>query len=106
MKAALILSLLAWSAEAEPNVMNKGGVPYQISNPPGSSKDWKGTPGNYSLDFTQNVKGKVEHFDVYGEVHTKYSQVYWTRNVPINLPKELVDRFAGKVTGLLSRFLN
>ena len=55
-------------------IMNGGGVPYSISNPPGSTKDWKGTPGTYSTDFTQNVKGLVEHFDVYGEVQTKYSQ--------------------------------
>ncbi|CAE7423852.1 unnamed protein product [Symbiodinium natans] len=47
-----------------------------------------------------NVKGKVEHFDVYGEVRTRYSQVYWTRNAPINLPKDLVDRFDGKVMAI------
>jgi len=34
---------------------------------------------------------------VYGEVRTKYSQVYWTRNLPIELPPALVSRFAGKV---------
>jgi len=80
--------------------MNKGGVPYAISNPPGSTKDWVGTPGAYSTNFNTNMKGKVEHFDVYGEVHTKYSQVYWTRNSPINLPPDLVARFAGKVMAI------
>ena len=97
MRAMFGLVALAFPSSAEPNVMNKGGIPYQISNPPGSSEHWKGTPGNYSVDFMHNVKGKVEHFDVYGEVRTRYSQVYWTRNAPINLPKDLVDRFDGKV---------
>ena len=55
--------------------MNQGGVPYAISNPPGSTDNWEGTPGKYSTDFEDNVAGKVEHFDVYGEVQTMYSQV-------------------------------
>eukprot|EP00854_Cymbomonas_tetramitiformis_P024993 gene24993-30473_t len=80
--------------------MNEGGLPYSISNPPGSSPGWKGTPGVYSTDFNSNVAGKVDHFDVYGEVRTKYSQVYWTRNTPINLPPELVERFKGKVMAI------
>ena len=42
----------------------------------------------------------VEHFDVYGEVRTKYSQVYWTRNTPINLPKSLIERFKGKTMAI------
>jgi hypothetical protein len=80
--------------------MNYGGVPYQISNPEGSTSNWKGTPGVYSTDFTTNVEGKVEYFDVYGEVRTQYSQVYWTRNNPINLPPALVERFKGKVMAI------
>ena len=54
----------------------------------------------YATDFESNVIGKVEHFDVYGEVQTRYSQVYWTRNNPINLPPELVQRFKGKVMAI------
>ena len=80
--------------------MNDGGVPYSISNPPDSTQNWVGTPGQYSTDFLTNVKGSVDHFDVYGEVHTMYSQVYWTRNNPINLPSELVSRFEGKVMAI------
>jgi hypothetical protein len=80
--------------------MNSGGVPYAISNPPGSTPDWHGTPGTYSTDFEANVEGTVEHFDVYGEVQTMYSQVYWTRNNPIELPSELVERFKGKVMAI------
>jgi len=80
--------------------MNKGGVPYAISNPPGSTSNWHGTPGHYSTNFEDNIEGKVEHFDVYGEVQTMYSQVYWTRNNPIDLPPELVKRFQGKVMAI------
>merc|ERR1719183_195726 len=81
-------------------VMNAGGVPYEISNPPGSTPTWKGQAGDYSTNFRYNVKGPVEYFDVYGEVRTRYSQVYWTRNAPINLPPELVARFKGKVMAI------
>eukprot|EP00092_Neocalanus_flemingeri_P016158 GFUD01017488.1.p1 GENE.GFUD01017488.1~~GFUD01017488.1.p1 ORF type:complete len:796 (-),score=158.21 GFUD01017488.1:53-2440(-) len=80
--------------------MNQGGVPYAISNPPGSTPDWQGTQGTYSTDFESNVAGKVGHFDVYGEVQTKYSQVYWTRNNPIDLPPEIVSQFKGKVMAI------
>lgn len=80
-------------------LLNDGGIPYTISNPEGSVAGWKGTPGRYSTDFEENV-GKVEHFDVYGEVQTRYSQVYWTRNAPIDLPPALVKRFAGKVIAI------
>ena len=72
-------------------IMNQGGVPYQISNPVGDG---------YTTDFEHNVKGDVAHFDVYGEVQTRYSQVYWTRNAPIDLPPELVKRFAGKTMAI------
>ena len=80
--------------------MNQGGVPYAISNPPGSTEHWEGTPGSYSTEFERNVEGPVEHFDVYGEVQTLYSQVYWTRNSPVDLPPSLVSRFAGKVMAI------
>lgn len=90
----------AAAVASETGVMNAGGIPYKISNPPGSTSDWVGTPGNYSTDFLHNVEGEVEYFDVYGEVRTQYSQVYWTRNTPINLPDALVKRFAGKVMAI------
>jgi hypothetical protein len=80
--------------------MNYGGVPYAISNPPGSTKSWVGTSGDYSTNFNTNIQGPVDHFDVYGEVQTKYSQVYWTRNTPVDLPPELVKRFDGKVMAI------
>ena len=66
----------------------------------GSSDNWHGTPGTYSTDFEANVAGTVEHFDVYGEVQTLYSQVYWTRNLPVNLPPEIVNRFNGSVMAI------
>ena len=70
--------------------MNNGGIPYSISNPPDSTPNWVGTPGRYSTDFEISSEDKIDHFDVYGEVQTIYSQVYWTRNNPINLPPEIV----------------
>ena len=85
---------------AASDVMNKGGVPYAISNPPGSTKDWVGTPGVYSTNFHDNVAGEVDYFDVYGEVQTQYSQVYWTRNANIPLPDAIVKKFAGKVMAI------
>ena len=75
------------------------------SNPPGSTEHWHGTAGDYSTDFESNVAGEVEHFDVYGEVRTMYSQVYWTRNAPIALPPEIVDRFKGKVMAITGKAL-
>lgn len=88
--ALMMLSLFGLGHGA---IMNSGGVPYTISNPAASVE-------SYSLDFEHNVKGAVEHFDVYGEVQTSYSQVYWTRNAPIALPKDLMQRFDGKVMAI------
>eukprot|EP01084_Bolivina_argentea_P167243 290290_1 len=97
MSFIFLLVVAIHGKQATDTNMNRGGVPYGYSNPPGSTKNWKGTPGSYSMQFQSNVKGAVEHFDVYGEVRTNYSEVYWTRNLPINLPPALVDRFKGKV---------
>eukprot|EP00036_Acanthoecidae_sp_10tr_P009085 CAMPEP_0182915416 /NCGR_PEP_ID=MMETSP0105_2-20130417/316_1 /TAXON_ID=81532 ORGANISM="Acanthoeca-like sp., Strain 10tr" /NCGR_SAMPLE_ID=MMETSP0105_2 /ASSEMBLY_ACC=CAM_ASM_000205 /LENGTH=863 /DNA_ID=CAMNT_0025052283 /DNA_START=14 /DNA_END=2605 /DNA_ORIENTATION=- len=94
------LAVVSAAGQSVPDVMNAGGVPYEISNPPGSTANWKGTPGTYSTNFNDNVDGAVEFFDVYGEVQTQYSQVYWTRNLPINLPPELIERFDGKVMAI------
>ena len=72
--------------------MNAGGVPYRISS--------ETSPGAYDLDFTANAGGPVEWFDVYGEVNTRYSQVYWTRNDPVPLPPALVKRFDGRTMAI------
>ena len=72
--------------------MNHGGIPYTISNP----ADAPAMP--YSTDLS--AKG-WEFFDVYGKVTTRYSQVYWTRNAPYDLPPALVTRFAGKVMAIV-----
>ena len=84
------LGLCASLAVDPPGVMNRGGVPYQISNPTPPDQ------GVYSTDCEANQHGPVEHFDTYAEIRTKYSQVYWTRNLPIELPPALVARFKGK----------
>ena len=70
-----LLKILLIARLCNGKIMNSGGVPYAISNPPGSTANWHGTPGTYATDFETNVQGNVEHFDVYGEVQTRYSQV-------------------------------
>ena len=99
MRGALALALLRVACGAEPaGNMNRGGVPYAISNPPGSTPGWRGTPGRYETDF--HASAPVEHFDVYGEVRTRYSEVYWTTNAPVRLPEALIARFDGKVMAI------
>lgn len=70
-------------------VMNAGGVPYAIGNP--------APTGTYSTEFE---KESPQYFDVYAEVQTRYSQVYWTNSGPLPLPQEIVDKFAGKVMAI------
>ena len=70
-------------------VMNAGGVPYTISNP--------APEGHFSTEFADE---SPEFFDVYAEVKTRYSQVYWTRSKNLPLPKDIVDRFEGKVMAI------
>eukprot|EP00051_Salpingoeca_urceolata_P000901 m.37097 g.37097 ORF g.37097 m.37097 type:complete len:446 (-) comp11073_c0_seq2:1645-2982(-) len=83
-----LVSMLVLAAVALATAdMNQGGIPYTISNPKSSS-------GTYSTAFTG------EYFDVYGEVQTRYSQVYWKRNDPVPLPEEVVKRFDGKVMAI------
>ena len=59
----LIVSLII-DVDAQTN-MNVGGVPYDVANR---------VSQEYSTNFQENVKNKVEYFDVYGEVRTRYSQ--------------------------------
>jgi len=79
MRVALLLVACAVCAQAAPTkgstMMNMGGVPYQISNPPGSIANWKGQAGEYPTNFMDDQAGEVDYFDVYGEVQTHYSQV-------------------------------
>jgi len=70
-------------------VMNAGGVPYTISNP--------APEGHFSTEFADE---SPEYFDVYAEVKTRYSQVYWTRSPNLPLPKDIVERFEGKVMAI------
>ena len=95
----LVVLTLTYTNADDTN-LNQGGVPYNIANPEGSTKNWQGTPGIYTTEFKNNQHGDVEYFDVYGEVRTHYSQVYWTRNLPINLPPKLVERFKNKVMAI------
>ena len=88
MPPPLLFRVFLVFSSATARVMNAGGVPYTISNPDLASKT------AYSTDFEANVDGPVEHFDMYGEVRTRYSETYWTRNAPIALPEELIKRFA------------
>lgn len=70
------------------DIMNRGGIPYSIGNGDDS--------GAYAPDFS----GLGEYFEVYSEVQTRYSQVYWTRNDPVPMPAEIVSRFQGKVMAI------
>ena len=64
MFSILIIVSLIIDVDAQTN-MNVGGVPYDVANRVGQE---------YSTNFQENVKNKVEYFDVYGEVRTRYSQ--------------------------------
>ena len=61
-----------------------------ISNPNPES-------GVYSTEFADE---SGEYFDMYAEVQTRYSQVYWTRSPDIALPKDIIERFEGKVMAI------
>lgn len=54
-------------------------------------------PPQYSTEFE---KESPQYFDVYAEVQTRYSQVYWTNSGPLPLPDEIISRFAGKVMAI------
>jgi len=81
----VILYVLFFVLAVASGNMNNGGIEYQIMNNQG---------GAYSTDFTSE---SPEYFDVYGEIQTRYSQVYWIKSDPIPLPDDIVTRFKGKV---------
>ena len=94
MRAALaVLSGVAASCATLPptTVPNMNGE-YVLSATPQS----EGTQEKFPLNFKDYPNG-VEHFDVYSPVVTSlYSQVYWTGMPPIDLPEEIVKKYAGK----------
>jgi hypothetical protein len=88
MHCALFCVLLVLTFASSSANMNNGGIEYQIMNNQG---------GKYSTEFTSE---SPEYFDVYGEIQTRYSQVYWIKNDPIPLPDDIVTRFKGKVMAI------
>ena len=91
-KRKMLLSLLLFFQASKATNMNHNGLPYQISN--------SIRPFSTNLEATSSGQ-KVEHFDVYGEVKTLFSQVYWSLNNPIHLPPALVERFKdGKIMAI------
>ena len=56
--------------------MNKGGIPYSISNPPGSTTNWVGTPGEYSADFDiNNVNRSSYSFQFYKDKNVTMAMI-------------------------------
>ncbi|XP_071127367.1 uncharacterized protein [Mytilus edulis] len=58
--------------------------------------------GNQGVNFNDDYKSKGhEYFDVYSpEIATHYGEVFWTDLGNNPIPKEIIDRFAGKVMAI------
>ncbi|XP_076071269.1 uncharacterized protein LOC143042717 [Mytilus galloprovincialis] len=58
--------------------------------------------GNQGVHFNDDYKSKGhEYFDVYSpEIATHYGEVFWTDLGNNPIPKEIIDRFAGKVMAI------
>jgi hypothetical protein len=70
-------------------MMNRGGLPYTISNAP-----------NYD---TEQLSQRYKYFDVYSlPIQSVYSQVHWTSHGSIPLPLHIIQRFQnGTVMALM-----
>ncbi|CAE7783457.1 unnamed protein product [Symbiodinium sp. CCMP2592] len=65
---------------------------YVLSQTPGGKETQKRFPAQFS-----NYPGKPAFFDVYSPtIRSLYSQVFWKALPPVDLPKEVVQRFDGK----------
>ena len=88
---ALTLSL----ALALANVPNMNGDVYGISNPNYSD------PIKFSIQFS-DINSTSEYFEVYSPpITSRYAEVYWTMMPKVELPKEIVSRFNGKIMAIV-----
>jgi len=60
-----------------------------------------GTPGKFPKRYA-DYPGGVEFYDVLSPAMTTYySQVWWSPLAPSKLPKEMVDKYAGKSVAIV-----
>jgi hypothetical protein len=86
-----VVSASAISGQFVPSTApNMNGRSYGSSITPG------GKPGLMPTQFS-DYPGGVEYFDVYSpEIRTLYSQIHWAPLPPVELPADIVQRYAGK----------
>ena len=78
----------------EPNISSAPNMngEYLLSPTPKGQQVQKLFPTQY-----KDYPNGVEHFDVYSpEIHHVYSQVFWKGLPPVDLPPEVVRRYAGR----------
>jgi hypothetical protein len=90
---ALPIAALA-TAPFEPNISNTPNLngAYILSQTPRAEHTQQRFPSNY-----KDYPGGAEYFDVYSpEISSLYSQVFWKGLPPVDLPPEVVRRYAGR----------
>ena len=74
---------------------NMNGDVYDISNPDTYSK-------NPFPTVYDKINSSYEFFDVYSPpITSKYAEVYWTMMPKVELPKEIINRFNGKIMAVV-----
>jgi hypothetical protein len=74
---------------------NMNGDTYGISNPNTSSK-------NPFPTVYEKINSNYEYFDVYSPpITSRYAEVYWTMMPKVELSKEIINRFNGKVMAVV-----
>eukprot|EP00117_Sycon_ciliatum_P044302 scpid42913/ scgid31984/ len=85
--ALLLLLLAAVVLGVQQPAVSRNPYPYVIANP---------------LPNAPPMKHRGEYFDVLSEpITTQYSQVYWTKQDPVPLPEDFVQRYKGKVASII-----
>eukprot|EP00928_Gymnodinium_smaydae_P089563 TRINITY_DN7350_c0_g6_i1.p1 TRINITY_DN7350_c0_g6~~TRINITY_DN7350_c0_g6_i1.p1 ORF type:complete len:782 (-),score=96.02 TRINITY_DN7350_c0_g6_i1:86-2431(-) len=77
----------AFLPTSEPNMNGE----YLLSQTPGGIRTQEKFPKQY-----RDYPGGVQYFDIYSPpIKTLYSQVFWTGLTPVDLPEDVVKRYAG-----------
>ena len=90
-RTAAAVALLATTATADftPSREENLNGEYLFSNTPGAS--------GFTIKRYRDYPGGVDMFEVYSpEISQLYSQVFWKGLDPVDLPKEIVERYKGK----------